>query len=361
MSVQTIKTEDTFDFEEAVREFAKMSERYFLEEVVRSYKWLGHEGKGYTELLALHPDYNPHNKRDSYRRGTQPKIAYALNSEDVVNFVKKYADTHTVCYGINPRPQVYRHNNGYLRASLDSEIELSQNIIFDFDFVNGKVTNHQRNEFYGFLRKSDEYFHNLGLKKPVRAYTNKGTHLLFAYPAVSVKKHPDIKLRLREFRQRYYNEFKNDLSRLEVKLDSTFDLRRMVKIYGTAKPSDAMPSKFFGHFREEDAALREYILSLPEYIKFDRVLKGNGKLPDSVMELLKKDQLLKQYWLNEGKPNGTDQTRSGFDYSLVRRAIYLGIKNIDVLIALLESKPDGSARMKGQRYILHTIGNAITR
>src|SRR5579872_2392752 len=44
--------------------------------------------------------------------------------------------------------------------------------------------------------------------------------------------------------------------------DSTQDLRRMVRCYGTGKPGVGVVSRFYGRERVEDAALRDYLLGL---------------------------------------------------------------------------------------------------
>lgn len=64
-----------------------------LEDVCRSYRWLGHET--HTELSALHPRYRPGKENFAWNRDnrTFPVTAYVRNAQDVVKFVRQHHDT----------------------------------------------------------------------------------------------------------------------------------------------------------------------------------------------------------------------------------------------------------------------------
>jgi hypothetical protein len=57
--------------------------------------------------------------------------------------------------------------------------------------------------------------------RPERAFTGRGYHILFAYPRITIPGVPE------QYRQR--------LAPLECRVDSTFELRRRVCVYGTSK------------------------------------------------------------------------------------------------------------------------------
>src|ERR1044071_1844617 len=103
-ALQNINTENDSFYQtvlEMINRSGKMTgNKYFLEEVIRGYRWLGHDRK-YSELNALHPGFRRGDKEYNFRNGTYPKIAYAKSEKEVVDFVKKYAQTHMVCYGVN--------------------------------------------------------------------------------------------------------------------------------------------------------------------------------------------------------------------------------------------------------------------
>ena len=164
-----------------------------------------------------------------------------------------------------------KNSRGYPRATLDSEIEAAQNLLLDFDF-NSIPTQEQRTEFAQFLQRSHEYIQDLGLRIPAWAFTGRGYHLLFGYRPIRVAECPDIAARLKQFRHQFLNAHRRDLQALEAKLDNTQDLRRMARVYGTAKPEVGILSEFHGGERVEDAVLRQYLLEV-------KVQEAADKLP----------------------------------------------------------------------------------
>lgn len=341
--------------------------RYSVEDIVKSYVWLGH--RGFTELNAFHPDYQQGKENFGWnlKHQTFPKVWYARNPDEAVRFVETYVESRTVCYSLNPRPRIFKNQKGFARSAFDSEIALSQSLLFDFDFESKKVSDSQLDAFAQFLSRADTYFLDQQLQVPVRAQTGRGYHLLFAYPAIEVRQHSDIASRLREFKNRFSGAFRDELGRLEARLDNTQDLRRMVRIYGTAKPHIGIVSRFYGNERVEDERLRDYLLALA--LPVDQIpaagtkLETAQELPQWFLGLLEQDSRTKELWSGDGKPDGTDISRSGFDYSLVRRLMHLGYRNIDDLSAILALRPNGGVQGSGKRdvYIRRTIANALIR
>lgn len=343
-----------------------MPPKYSLEDVTKSYRWLGH--KGFTELNAFHSDYKTGREHFEWnlQNKTFPRISYARTENDVINFVKKYAETYMVCYGINPRQKIFKNNKNYPRAAYENEIELSQNLLMDFDFKSKNTTKEQIAEFELFIQKTNQYFLELGIKIPTTAYTGRGYHFLFAYPPIKVTAYPDIAERLKEFCNQFRETFKKDLQRLEVKLDNTQDLRRMLKIYGTAKPKIGIISKFYGDKRMEDNGLRDYLLKMEIHQSESEllsVLKTSGELPLWFQNLLAMDSRIKELWEGYGKPQDTDTTGSGYDFSLAKYLLNLGYQNIGELATILALRPEGAVRKsgKGDGYIRRTIANALMK
>ena len=172
---------------------------------------------------------------------------------------------------------------------------------------------------------------------------------------------------MREFRNRFNehkrdfnDEHKRDLQRLEAKLDSTQDLRRVVRCYGTSKPDVGIISHFYGKNRIEDVVLREHLLSLTLFEStqgFDRTgatgrsgleLKTATELPQWFVELLEHDRELSDLWANKGKPSHTDQSRSGFDCSVVRKLLRLGRTDVAEIATILTLRPGGAASERAQ-------------
>ena len=90
-------------------------------------------------------------------------------------------------------------------------------------------------------------------------------------------------------------------------------------------------------------------------------MKPGDELPDWFEGLLRQDKKLRDLRSGDGKATTTDISRSGFDYSIVRRLLWLGYRNIDDLATILALRPDGSVRQggKGAQYIMRTIGSAL--
>ncbi len=88
------------------------------------------------------------------------------------------------------------------------------------------------------------------------------------------------------------------------------------------------------------------------------------KLPDWFTSLLSTDNQLRDLWIGVGKPDNTDQSRTGFDYSLIRRLLYLNhTTDLAELATILSLRPDGAVQAKGKddKYIRRTISNALIR
>ncbi|MBI4454735.1 MAG: hypothetical protein HY644_02425 [Acidobacteria bacterium] len=343
----------------------KMEGKYSLSDVVKSYRWLGH--RGWTELNAIHPDYQvgKENYGWNLKHGTFPKVSYARSEKEIVSFVEKFSDSRICCFGINARSKIFTNDRGYARSAVESEIEISQNLLLDFDFETRKISDAQAAAAREFLKRAVQYFLDMGLLAPAKAATGRGYHLLFAYPGVLVRAHRDISERLGEFRDRFSNAYRREMADLEIRLDKTQDLRRMVRIYGTAKPTIGIVSKFYGGERVEDEKLRDHLLALqmPEAHSGVCTLRIGDELPSSFRSLLDRDKELKDLWYGRGKPDGTDTSRSGFDYSIARRLIRLGYRNIDEIATVLILRPNGGVKASGKAegYVRRTIASALMK
>lgn len=146
----------------------------------------------------------------------------------------------------------------------------------------------------------------------------------------------------------------------------------MVRIYGTAKPKLGILSEFYGGHRNEDERLLDYLLELE--IAKEPHLRGAGtqgqtnlnvarELPEWFARLLETNADVRALWSGQGKPDGTDTSGSGFDYSLTRRLLGLGYRNFDDLATILVLRPGGSVQThgKGDLYVRRTIANALLR
>ena len=205
-------------------------------------------------------------------------------------------------------------------------------------------------------------------RRAAGAFSERGYQLLMPYPPVHVKNHPDIRTRLEAFRGAFGGAFRQELSQLGVVLDSTQDLSRKFKVYGTSRPEVGVLSRFYGDGRVEDEALRAYLLEMKIPESQTSTWAGNSRikmrdsLPEWLPTVLERDRELREPWDGVGKPGDiTDTTKSGYDYSIVRRLLRLGDTDVAELATVLALQPGGGARDKGEAYIRRTIGNALMK
>ena len=339
--------------------------KYSREDIIKSFNWLGHAGYGYTELNAFHPKYRPGREHfeNNKQHGYLPKIWYVKSEKQLMGFVQRYHKEHTLCYGINPRPRIFQ-NKKYVRSSKDSDIKIVMNLYLDFDFENSTVSETNLFRLEELLDDVEFFLENEKIRRPVRAFTGKGYHTVFALPPTSVEEYPAIGKRLRKFRDTIDYEFADVMKSEGIKLDSTMDLRRVAKIYGTKKPSpNARLSKFYGMERIEDFVLKEYLLSLDitETVRGGILLPIPDSMPEKFSTLLEHDTRIQKLWNNEGKIETADVSRTGYDFSLARECIKRGITDINDLVSILALRPEGAYQKsgKGDKYLRLTIANAI--
>jgi hypothetical protein len=315
----------------------------------------------YTEVSVLHPAYRPGDASWNRRHGSWPVVEYVTSLAGLESVVRTYAGERMVCYGLNPRLAILTKPDGRLRSATEADIRVSQNLLLDLD-LEGNVTPDRLDSLKRFLRVADEYVAALGCARPVRAATGRGSHLLFAYAPILVEEYPDVRERLRWFRDQLAVAVRQELSRLEVRLDSTQDLRRVVRVYGTAKPDVGVVSRFYGRDRVEDAGLRDFLLRLPCCTQSAAPevmpLALGDVLPSWFTALLAEDECLRGLWRGEGKTRG-DVTASGYDYSLVQSLVRRGHADPSELGTILSLRPGGGASAKGREYLARTVARAL--
>jgi len=335
-------------------------------DVAQSYKWLGLQEHGYTELLAVHSSYKygKENYEHNIKNKAFPKIWYAKNEKQILAFLSRYHGSHLCCYGINPRTEVLKNNRGFPRRAKNTDIEVVKNFYIDIDFSASSNNKKQLRDFDDLLEEIDSYLVFKDIKKPVRAFTGNGYHLLFALPDIPVQKYNDIGARLNAFLKEVHDKFGMDIESIGAKIDKTTDLARVAKIYGTRKPGKTQISRFYGKERIEDNVLLEYLLILPIDIKKSNYHKSEiqsyDSLPPAFLQILEKDKELANLWDGVNKESG-DTTKSGYDMSLMHACIKRGITDVKTLATILTMRTNGSFRNsnKGDEYIRLTITKAL--
>lgn len=338
------------------------AESFRKEDIIASYRWLRHQGHGYTELRAFHKDYKPGPENFEHNRGKNafPKVWYFGSEREVLKFVERFHKDHTCCYGVNPRPAILRSQKGHPRGARERDIATVMNFYLDIDFAKEDVSREDYLDLRELLDDIDFYLKKLKITPPVRSFTGNGFHTVFALPPISVNDYPDIKEKLNLFRHEIQYEFSDAMKCIRARMDNTMDLSRVAKIYGTKKPHGKYCSRFFGKERVEDKVLLEYLRILePEKKPVDTV-PILDELPQSFKRLLSSDNTLRMLWDGVGKSDG-DLTHSGYDFSLVKECMQKGITDIVELATILKLRPEGAVQQsgKGDSYVRLTIANAI--
>jgi len=346
-------------------------ERYFnAYDAVKSYNWLGHDGHGYTELLAIHPLYKP--GKEYYEENVQnkafPRVWYAKDERELLSFLNRYHGSHMCCYGVNPRAEILRNDKNYPRRAGESDIAEVQNFYLDFDYADEIKDGKQAKTLEDFLDEVDSYLLENKFNRPVRAFSGKGYHLLFALPTIQVSEHEDISDRLNAFWQKLHDKYASDTESLGIKMDKTTDLARVAKIYGTKKPGSYDISRFTGDQRIEDNSLLEYLLSLPiEQSKLPKGSQSKGlpittydSLPMEFSKMIENNLEIARLWEGTGKNSG-DSSRSGYDMSLLHACIKQGITDPRDLATILALRDNGGVKSsgKGDDYIRVTVMKAL--
>jgi hypothetical protein len=140
----------------------------------------------------------------------------------------------------------------------------------------------------------------------------------------------------------------------------------MVRVYGTAKPSIGTKSTFPEVVRVPDPALRSYLLQLTTNNTRPMPPRKNLVLTDSMPawfpSLRKNDRVLNDLWHGRGKPGCTDQTNSGYDFSI---ACFLSQRTDkpEEIAKILSHRPMGSEERnrKGMEYLERTVNNALAK
>lgn len=343
-----------------------MSPLYHKDDIIRSFDYLCNSRCGFTELLAIHRLYRPgkENLDENRMNKAYPKMWYARKSSEALSFVSRNCKDHTCYFGVNPRPRILKNEKGFLRSAREEDIKVLSCFYFDLDCIDKKPSDEHIAEIELFISRTERFFDDIGINRPVKAFSGRGFHLFFSPSPICVSKHPDIKKKLLVFKAQFEDSFKNEFRELGIAIDSTLDLRRMVKIPGTKKanPSIKRISRFYGTKRQDDKALRDYLIGLdiPQAKSPMQSIQIADILPERFQKLLSSSQLLHELWDGNGKTDG-DLSSSGYDFSIIKYCIKKGITDVGDLATILANRPEGAfqKRNKGSDYIKRTISKAI--
>ena len=341
----------------------------------KAYEWLGHSSSAFTQLDAI-----------DLERKKPTRTAYVQSASQVLDFVRRHYQDAMVCWGLNERPNVLQNDQGFARSAKNLDIEIISNFAIDIDLQNRPVTDNHREAFHRLVNHEVFDYHcDLGLLPPVYADTGQGGHLVYAIPRVKVSKHQDITKRTWRYTTELSSDLSDQLSNIGAKVDNISDSRRVLRIYGTAKPDVGYISQFFGENRVEDPSMLEHLLAFETELELSTsphnsncqldslptntspkpmygacLITVQNEIPQVVTSLLQRDEKLRNLFDGKGKTSG-DVSGSGYDLALIRRLLIMGIYDVSVLATVLAQRPNGSVNNsnKGESYLRATVAAAI--
>lgn len=256
------------------------------ENTVRAvYRFLNHQGRGFTEIRAIDP------------KGTPPVRAWVSSEEDFVKTCCEWDGKRNIYVGINPRAR-----KGGTREDVDQVVA----VVLDIDAARpDKKQAATEGELKNAEHTADRIiadFKARGFIQSVKCCSGNGWQLWFAIPPINaaVLGRELVEGKLQEFQKRVKAKYEDK----RVTIDNIGDLPRVIKVIGTmnikGEPTPERPHRLSfaqGDFvRREDALLRDYILSLelPQPPKFiaQPVKLSNEK----VLEIIKHSPEIRRYY-----------------------------------------------------------------
>ena len=306
--------------------------------------------------------------------GRVPRVFYATDEDAFIYVCRRCPKEMMLAVGVNPRPLRVR------TFATNLDIETVQNFYLDVEVSrkrawgdNGTPEEHEAAE--AFVKNHLlPWFVCKGFVRPKVSKSGGFYHLHLSVKPIDVKEHPDVNERLVMF----YDEVRGDLaSHLDpggLKIDRTGDLRRLVKVPGSAKPSGGLQSSFDPDpTRIDDDILRAHVLSLAcraAGVKHEPVtVTGDfdrARIPQTFWDALETDSRLKLTW-ERRRTDLEDTSRSGHDFALLGKAVHLGISDPEALAALLfhvpynEDKWTEKGPRETKRYIEHQVKKVLER
>lgn len=261
------------------------------EEVVKFWKMLGHEQQ--TELRAIIPNEDK-------------KQHWFSTEEELLKLVEMYDGRYNIYLGVNERCK-----NG----SEAKDVQTLKIIPIDIDCINKPATDEDiviANTVTAQIIIDGDI---QGFKKPFISFSGNGYQLFFKVPPINLTEgnYEEVQNKVKEFERRLIEKYSND----KIRLDQVGDLPRIMRVSGTFNIKSKTTSNIVSESSEEDALLKEYILSLP---LSDKLIIGG--LTTELKEKIKNDEAVLK--LLGGDLFGK-KSRSEAELSLVCRLVQLGL------------------------------------
>ena len=358
----------------------------YAEDIHATYKLLAHQAPLELRALKVHPD------------GRTACIRNCLihSSEQLVKVCEGYDGVANLYVGLRERRGDFTPQRG--SSAKKQDIAAVTTLVIDIDpsrpqgLEKQATTEAELNVAIAEAQYQCGLIAKRGFVPPLLAMSGNGCQLWFFIPRYelspphslpstggkrggwyAVRKNPKtgeeilthtFESRLKAFEEEVRQSLSKE-GKEKVKVDSIYDLPRIIKIIGTTSvKGDATKYPNRPHrvsrwletpIRQEDARLLAYLLELP--VQADTLnFTENRKLPQIFLDALASDSKLRKLWYNPPRDGDT----SARDWAIGLACLEHGIHEPQMLFDILSQKPHGKYQRDGYvPYLQMTVSNLL--
>lgn len=333
---------------------------YNYMDIKRFYKLLGHEDFGLTELRVIHP-----------KKGLLG-IGFFDSKEAFVKACLKWNGKGNIYVGRNSRSYILKDNiinlnvisQNQWTGGKSKDIKWVTMFNLDIDPIRPKGLASTHQEFQAAIKTGQKITQSYPTS--VLYSTGNGVGVLFPVKPYRIhNNHRLLALKTKAWEERFRLQVESSSN---LKLDSMFDLARIIKVAGTysIKGNNSVERPFRVSRilvdRRYPKALKE-VLNIeiePDSSPFSHTdidfTHIPSELPSKFITILQKSKKLKNTW--EGnRPELKDQSRSGYDLALADLLAVYGFSEHE-MVCILRNAPCGKNRNASKAYLNLTIRKA---
>jgi hypothetical protein len=291
-------------------------------------------------------------------RGQGSTAVLLTTEQQVKDFVARWHGQRVVCFGVNKVRDTYRGG----RHADHNDVPVVTHLFLDFDGNQIDPTDPAKKRWKPgqgpelaakLIPRLEAFTKKMGFAPWAYAITDKGVHAYARVPPIRVSSHPDIAQRLAYLTT---TVLRKEVADLPCKTDSVFDLSRVVKITGTAKPGAGI-SRFAAKSEPKlsaDKVLKKYLLTLKLEAPADAMANDaaltEGPSPD-ILEAVAHSRHLRELVASVASA----QDRSKSEFALTRELYLRGFRGADQVAKYRITIPGSKAREQGYRWTLADV------
>ena len=284
-----------------------------------------------------------------FKKGETNRTRFYTDKESFIKETGFLNSEEFTCYaGVQPRPE------GITRSATNDDIQILHKFYTDIDPNRPKGTNatdSEKAEALKVARKIQADFEGQGYQRPVVGDSGNGYWIIFSIPEIRIDEtnRPEIQAKLKAWGKDLSDKYSNKA----VKIDGVYDLKRIMKIFGTKifnKPeSENRPQRVSGFLDDTkpipDAKLREDFLSIPvEVVPEASNSTPEGRDPHNLDRMLDRCYLLR--FLKDKSETGTNLTHS---VRLALSTLSLGLNDLETGLTFIKSMLQGCPDFSEQK------------